>query len=142
MGRQRASQKKRRCIVRKYEAEVAKGIALLDEKQPGWRERINLSALDMGHCGQCILGQVFGDYEIGVNHFFAIGSHSLPKIHGFLSGAWQDSDWQDLRDEWRCQLGMETVLWPRKRNILVKQKSVQKSLASQGPRQVKKSVLS
>lgn len=46
--------------------EVKAGIALLDEKVPGWRERIDLNQLKMEYCFSCILGQVFGEYVFGL----------------------------------------------------------------------------
>jgi len=41
---------------------VKKGIFLLDEKVPGWREKIDVAELDMTSPCHCILGQVTGDY--------------------------------------------------------------------------------
>lgn len=38
---------------------VAAGAALLDERQPGWWQRINLDSLDLGSCVGCILGQLY-----------------------------------------------------------------------------------
>ncbi len=49
-----------------YDA-VARGMALLDEKVPGWRERIELRDLDMTDCQLCVLGQIFGDYMDGLD---------------------------------------------------------------------------
>lgn len=41
---------------------VKKGIYWLDENHPGWVSQINLSALDMAECQQCVIGQAVGDY--------------------------------------------------------------------------------
>jgi hypothetical protein len=41
---------------------VAAGAAYLDEHHPGWVERIDLSKLNLGECGHCVLGQLFGDF--------------------------------------------------------------------------------
>lgn len=60
---------------------VARGAALLDEKVPGWWRVIDLDALDMGNCTQCMLGQLFGhDIEK------ALGSTTfgLPLIPGYI----------------------------------------------------------
>ena len=38
---------------------VAKGAALLDEKRPGWVDRIDLDTLDIDNCEDCVLGQAF-----------------------------------------------------------------------------------
>lgn len=44
---------------------VARGVALLDEKVPGWHDRIDLSRLDMWDEARCILGQLFDDFFDG-----------------------------------------------------------------------------
>ena len=44
---------------------VARGAKLLDESQPGWRERIRADELAMETCDQCVLGQLYGDYATG-----------------------------------------------------------------------------
>src|SRR6266567_688106 len=47
------------------EEEARRGVALLNERRPGWEDRINLNILDMT-CGNfCVLGQEFGDWRIG-----------------------------------------------------------------------------
>lgn len=48
--------------VRKAElvAAVQRGVELLDRKRPNWRERINLSHLDMSSLHNCVLGQLTG----------------------------------------------------------------------------------
>ena len=38
---------------------IAAGIALLDEKVPGWCERVDLTTLNLGSTLFCVLGQVF-----------------------------------------------------------------------------------
>jgi hypothetical protein len=45
---------------------VAKGTALLDEKLPGWWRAINLVRLELNDCQDCLLGQLFGDYDDGL----------------------------------------------------------------------------
>jgi hypothetical protein len=55
-----------------YEQQIAKGVALLDEKMPGWWKRIDLDHLNMavcetyfrGDCG-CVLAQLDYDDEDG-----------------------------------------------------------------------------
>jgi hypothetical protein len=39
---------------------VARGAALLDERAPGWRRRIDWDAVDMSDCRACVLGQAVG----------------------------------------------------------------------------------
>ena len=46
---------------------VARGAQLLDREGPtGWREQIECDTLDLSDCKQCILGQLYGDYEPGL----------------------------------------------------------------------------
>lgn len=50
---------------------VQQGIALLDERGPeGWRQRINILALDMGHPFRDVLGQLYGSYHRGMCALF------------------------------------------------------------------------
>lgn len=55
---------------------VAKGAALLDERNPGWRERINLGTLEIGSVYDCVLGQLYGEmdgydgYDVGKRLLF------------------------------------------------------------------------
>jgi hypothetical protein len=87
---------------------VAKGAALLDDKRPGWADRIDLASLDMGCCSQCVLGQVFGSFFWAASGFWPI--HDLKQRaeeHGFdLNTADADSvaaaeeEWTILRNAW------------------------------------------
>lgn len=45
------------------ETRVARGVALLDEKLPGWWQRIDLARLNLGSPCNCILGQEFASHE-------------------------------------------------------------------------------
>jgi hypothetical protein len=86
-------------------ARVAAGMALLDERAPGWLERIDLAALNM-RCN-CIVNQVS-------SRSFFMGLHDLGLAdgaaadHGFwwdaddsLTDSEIDADIQALDAEWR-----------------------------------------
>ena len=45
---------------------VAKGAALLDNKVPGWRNRVNAEILDQSDGEKCVLGQLYGVYFRGI----------------------------------------------------------------------------
>ncbi len=49
---------------------VANGAALLDEKIPGWELRINLQELNLSSCVTCVLGQLYGHYDEGMEEIF------------------------------------------------------------------------
>lgn len=42
---------------------VKAGAILLDEIKPGWFRDIDVVLLDLSSCEDCILGQLFGDYD-------------------------------------------------------------------------------
>ena len=55
-------------------AEILRGMALLDEKSPGWENEVDLAILDQyhaewsrsNHCG-CVLVHVYGSYYAGLD---------------------------------------------------------------------------
>lgn len=87
---------------RPYDA-VARGVALLDEKVPDWRERINPEVLEMRHCFDCVIGQLFGDFD-EVTQLGPI----WPTEFGFditgedVQGTWRN--WEALNAAWRDAL--------------------------------------
>lgn len=44
---------------------VQRGAALLDEKLPGWRSKIDVDTLDIANPYNCIAGQLGGPYQDG-----------------------------------------------------------------------------
>lgn len=95
------------------ETRVARGAALLDEKLPGWVDRIDLDKLDIGNPCQCVLGQTWaGDVHPDSNEYLAhaddlfghswdddTGSNSVDIRHGF-NAFWRE-DAAALAAEWR-----------------------------------------
>lgn len=49
-----------------YERRIEKGMALLDERLPGWERKIDLGTLDLQSGCDCVLGQLALD--LGVRH--------------------------------------------------------------------------
>lgn len=41
---------------------VLRGIQLLDEKMPDWRDKIDPKTLDLANDCNCVIGQLFGSY--------------------------------------------------------------------------------
>ncbi len=67
---------------------IEKGIALLDEKAPGWRDKINVEKLCLDLPSRCIIGQLYGgttgDYIIGCRRLFgASWRHGDVAAYGF-----------------------------------------------------------
>lgn len=86
--------------------EAENGAALLDEKVPGWAERIYLDELEISSLDDCVLGQLFGEYHNGMIALFPgyeakplVDQEWLGRQHGFdgefglmpaLGDAWKE----------------------------------------------------
>lgn len=83
--------------------EIKAGMELLDREMPGWREKINPNLLNLGHCKQCILGQLFRRFDIGVD---LLGVR--PELYGFevypILGSGIDEKYKQLTAAWRAAL--------------------------------------
>jgi hypothetical protein len=96
---------------------VARGVALLDEKHPGWHTEIDLAVLALDDCSQCVLGQMFYDhvpdgyddsFQVGVKEVLGMGPDDVDVAvlirHGF--DVWpnrltEDQAYRDLTAEWK-----------------------------------------
>lgn len=93
-----------------YASAVAAGISFLDSKvasgkvPSNWRDKIKLDTLDLGSCGVCVLGQLFGDYSDG-KYALDIDNYDT-KDYGFNT----DYDFQQLTAAWKDALGKNNVL--------------------------------
>jgi len=96
-------------------ARVGRGMALLDERVPGWVDRIDVDRLDVSHPGDCPLGQLFGSYERAWRVLFPEEQvidgvmempDDFPADAGFDAYA-GPQEWQDvleLNDEWAARI--------------------------------------
>jgi len=91
-------------------ARVARGAALLDERMPGWDQRINLDRLDLHSPCRCILGQIFpassrdGGYWDGIKELGLASWGPDPggaEAYGFTTAR----NFQMLTAEWRRVIG-------------------------------------
>jgi hypothetical protein len=48
---------------------VAEAAKFLDKQVEGWAKKIDLDLLDMGHWGKCVLGQLYGNWAVGLARF-------------------------------------------------------------------------
>lgn len=81
---------------------VAAGAALLDEKRPGWWRRIDLNTLVLSSPCNCILGQEFDEFWLGLDGleldrdraaelgFDAAGPCDTRSEYASLESAWTD----------------------------------------------------
>jgi hypothetical protein len=90
-------------------ARVARGAALLDEKLPGWADRIDLDRLDLASPCRCVLGQLWLDKPLGDHEDpfdAAMGDLDLgfsePSRFGFdRYGHSNDTEYMRLDAAWR-----------------------------------------
>ena len=110
---------------------VMKGAALLDEKVPDWRGRVNVTVLNLADPWRCVLGQVFGLYSTGAAELFGSvpfdnGSYfersEAIQNHGFLHTGddinamdWRNNgDADPLNQSWKDYLSSTVETTPSK----------------------------
>jgi hypothetical protein len=89
-----------------YEVEkrIGRGVALLDEAKQDWRDAIHLRMLDVQLRTQCVLGQVFGHYNRGLNEL-GLGHDREGAPFGFYAkDLFDDDEWKALQDGWKREL--------------------------------------
>jgi len=79
---------------------VARGAALLDEKLPGWDERIDLAGLELSSCYRCVLGQLFARSPGREITPYGLGIWVLGIDRGSRYG-FDGDDADELNGEWR-----------------------------------------
>jgi len=84
---------------------AAKGAAVMDQRKPGWRKRINLEAFSVASVRACVLGQNYGSFNVGMD---ALGLGRVAAAeHGFIWPPGQvDNDEliRALDEAWRFQI--------------------------------------
>ncbi len=83
-------------------ARVDEGIDCLDDNidiiRLNWREWIDLDSLDMAHVNNCVLGQLFGEFDDGAKSL----NIEDPRVLGF--DVFSES-YAELTNVWRRKLG-------------------------------------
>lgn len=89
---------------------VARGVALLNEQVPGWRERIDQDSFSLESCHMCVFGQLYGEYYLGESKFFdqfGRGRYEMAAAYGFTQGLndpefadQEDALWDELTEAW------------------------------------------
>ena len=80
---------------------VVEGVKLLDENFPGWETYINLESLKLENTSQCILGQLYGDYSIGVSNLeVPMNIYYFGPKYGFSPLLNRTEEWECLTDLW------------------------------------------
>ncbi len=102
----------------RFAERVARGATLLDEKMPGWAERIKLNELVLHNPCRCVLGQLFegdfgeavmnlfdGDEQAIVEHGFDVPPHrDLPIERGVVTVPSNVMLWEALKQTWRAEI--------------------------------------
>lgn len=73
---------------------VREAAEALDEVRPRWRAEVDLGTLDMDDGSTCLLGQVFGNYDEGIEELQAHGVEQR-LLDTFESGYWQGA-WEEV----------------------------------------------
>lgn len=75
---------------------VRAGMALLDERVPGWRDRVNRRRLDLSSMRKCPLGQIYGSFATALDVLHIAGMsnrygflHDSQVSSGRLTSAWK-----------------------------------------------------
>mgnify|MGYP001393632181 CR=1 FL=1 len=90
-----------------YAEIVSDAAKYLDGTEPGWHKKIDRATLRISGCTRCIMGQLYGDYAVGMRKHFPT-NHSGWDPHHPLGPAFGDGH-VDLSDD----VLMETLrfLW-------------------------------
>lgn len=80
-------------MTRDIQRAARRGAAFLDEKEPGWAALIDLTTLDLDYVDSCVLGQLYGHYDVGL---IVLGLRVQSRL--------PDSGWERLWDQ-RYTLG-------------------------------------
>lgn len=91
---------------RVYDSEVRDavlaGLTVLQDKfGDGWEREINCDTLDMSEGAHCVLGQIYGDYDEGVEQMLdGDYDNDWTVDHGFNT----NGDFQNLDEAWHAVL--------------------------------------
>lgn len=90
------------------EKAVVRGAKLLDEKVPGWADKINLSKFKMHSSDRCILAQTFGVTTVNKINLKAekvlnFTTDEELENHGFV-GSENNSEDKALAELWKVQV--------------------------------------
>lgn len=97
-----------------FEERVSRGIALLNEKRPQWKESINMEKLDLQSCYRCIIGQLFGCYtesalrSLGTN-IDSCWHYGFSLKRSELYGMYVGKSFAELTNEWIKQIQAPTL---------------------------------
>lgn len=87
-----------------FEKEIARGAALLDEKVPGWRNKVNTGTLKMINGTTCLACQACGTYYLDAcKRILHVEPYTEAAEHGLTlpqEDVTKDVSWNQLTKEW------------------------------------------
>jgi len=94
---------------------VRRGAQYLDEHDPDWYRSVNPESLELSDGSHCVLGQLHGDFRLGLGRAHMINLSSAPRAnlspvsYGFrcrqdVPDAWKDRDYELLNRAWREEI--------------------------------------
>jgi hypothetical protein len=104
------------------QANVNRGMALLDAQYPGWDAKVDVDTLALGSCANCVLGQLVGAGVVDTGSYvvmdfsrYTVGRDALrlttqaAEFHGFTlttvgRGAAGPKAWLDLTNCWKAAI--------------------------------------
>lgn len=82
-----------------YSAKVSSGITLLSRGNSEWMDKIDFTRLNMNSVKDCVLGQLYGDYDKGL---VQVGiAESSSGIYGFTVSGWGGDAMSSLTKAWK-----------------------------------------
>jgi hypothetical protein len=115
-----ASRRTRQITEEKVEERVQRGAEYLDDVDPGWHRRVNADALELEDGQHCVLGQLHGEFRLGLGRSRVLTLSSAPRAslspvaYGFkcvegVSEKWQARDYKLLTEAWQKAVRMRTI---------------------------------
>jgi hypothetical protein len=80
---------------------VAAGAAFLDENEPGWFRLVDVASLRLEDCFSCVIGQLAGAYEDGLEEYGIDFAQSIDLGFGELGFLIEGCDYPGLTAEWK-----------------------------------------
>lgn len=102
----------RHITLRNARERVQRGASYLDDVDPEWYRRVDAETLELADGKHCVLGQLHGEFRLGLGRSHLITMSSAPRAslspvsYGFkcvegVSDEWQDRDYDLLNTAWK-----------------------------------------
>lgn len=88
--------------MKSYAERAAAGADVLDSMYPDWYCKVELDTLSMSSCTRCILGQLWGSYDQGLEHVYKYlrKIEGIPSAFGFDAAHANPVHWGLLNHAW------------------------------------------